>query len=109
MKRERRFIAVVSVAFVLVSILCGTAQAGSLGFGRDETSRAEAGPSAGFVDQVSAWLLGTWTGLKTALVEAVTLPPSVPSKVTLPPAVPLGDCEAGWGLDPEGCPRPDSL
>ncbi len=92
MKRERRFTAVVAVAFVLTSILCSSAQAGSF-LGRDETLRAE----AGVFDQASAWLLDAWTGLKT-LLEAATLPPQ---------ASPQAACatDTGWGLDPEGCPR----
>jgi hypothetical protein len=99
MKSETRFNTIIAVGFALALILCsGGAQAGNLlGLGSDRGPRtAAAGPSAGLFEQASAWLLGAWAEVESAFAGALS-PPLTPT---------AADCDAGWGLDPEGCPNP---
>lgn len=93
MKSKRSLNNIIAVAFAFSLLLGSAAQAGNLlGSREDQAPRAA---TVGLFDQVSAWLLGTWTDLRSVFAEdSLTPPPSI-----------QGGCDAGWGLDPEGCPR----
>jgi hypothetical protein len=96
MKSARRFNTIIAVAFAIALILCGSAQASNLlGLGRDGASRTAMEPSAGLLEQVSAWLLGAWTEVESVFAGT---PPGSPTTTA-------AGCDAGWGLDPEGCPK----
>lgn len=95
MKSMRSINNITAVAFALALILSSSAQASNLrGLDGDLAPRTAVERPIGLFDQVSAWLAGAWTDLTLAFAEETTTPPSTTS-----------GCEAGWGLDPEGCPR----
>ena len=97
MKSKRSIINIIAVAFAFALILSSSAQAGNLlGSERDLALRAAVERPAGLFDQVSAWLAGAWTDLTSVFAQDTT---------TTPPPTTNGGCDAGWGLDPEGCPR----
>jgi hypothetical protein len=97
MKSKRSINNIIAVAFAFALILSSSAQAGNLlGLERDLAPRAAAERPIGLFDQVSAWLAGAWTDLTSAFAQDTT---------TTPPPTTNGGCDAGWGLDPEGCPR----
>lgn len=86
---------IIAVAFALALILSSSAQASNLlGLDRDLAPRATAEQSIGFFAQVSAWLTGAWNDVTSVFAASTTTPP-----------VTAAGCDAGWGLDPEGCPR----
>jgi hypothetical protein len=86
---------IIAVAFAFALLLCSSAQASNLlGFDRDSAPRTAVERPVGLFDQVSAWLLGAWTDLTSVFAEESTTPP-----------ITTTSCDAGWGLDPEGCPR----
>lgn len=90
---------IIAVVFVIALILGSSAQASNL-LGLDGDLASRTGQAAierpiGLFAQVSTWLVGSWTGLTSAFAEETTTPPSTTT----------GSCDAGWGLDPEGCPR----
>jgi hypothetical protein len=88
---KKTIIAVSCAAFL---ILCSGAQASNLlGLGVDLTPTAAVERPAGFLDQVASWLVNAWTDLKVSLAEDTTTTPTIQTT-----------CDAGWGLDPEGCP-----
>jgi hypothetical protein len=96
MKSNRSINNIIAVAFAFALILSSSAHAGNLlSPDRDLASRTAAERPVGLFDQVSAWLAGAWTDL-TSVFAADT---------TTPPPTTTGGCDAGWGLDPEGCPR----
>jgi hypothetical protein len=87
---------IIAVTFALALILSSSAQASNLlGFDRDLAPRTAAEQSIGLFAQVSAWLTGAWNDLTSVFAAEST---------TTPPVTAAG-CDAGWGLDPEGCPR----
>jgi hypothetical protein len=95
MKSERSIKNIIAVAFAFALILSSSAQASNLlGLDLDLAPRTAAEQPIGLFDQVSAWLIGAWTDLTAAFAEETTTPPPTTS-----------GCDAGWGLDPEGCPR----
>ena len=97
MKSNRSIINIIAVAFAFALILSSSAQAGNLlGLERDLASRTAAERPIGLFDQVSAWLAGAWTNLTSVFAQDTT---------TTPPPTTNGGCDAGLGLDPEGCPR----
>jgi hypothetical protein len=97
MKSKRSINAIVAVAFAFALILSSGAKASSLlGFDRDLAPRTASERSAGLFDQVSAWLAGAWNRLTGTFAEETTTPP---------PPTTSSTCDAGWGLDPEGCPK----
>jgi hypothetical protein len=94
MKSKARLNNIVAVAFAAFLILCSGAQASNLlGFGADLAPRTAVERPAGLFDQVASWLMNAWTDLKVALAQDTTTTPTI-----------QGTCDAGWGLDPEGCP-----
>jgi hypothetical protein len=96
MKSKRSFNNIIAGAFAFSLLLGSSVQAGNLlGSREDLAPRTAVERSAGLFDQVSVWLLGTWTDLKSVFAE---------TSLTPPPTTQSG-CDAGWGLDPEGCPR----
>jgi hypothetical protein len=96
MKSKRSFKSIIAVVFAFSLLLVSSAQAGNLlGSREDLAPRTASERSIGLFDQVSAWLFGTWTDLRSVFAEDSQTPPP-----TL-----QGGCDAGWGLDPEGCPR----
>jgi hypothetical protein len=99
MKSKRSLNTIIAVAFAFALIVGSSAQASNL-FGLDGNLASRTGQAGierpiGLFDQVSAWLAGTWTNLTSVFAEETTTPPPTTS----------GGCDAGWGLDPEGCPR----
>jgi len=87
---------IIAVTFAFALIVCSSAQASSLlGLDRDLAPRTAVERPIGLFDQVSALVLGAWTDLKSVFAADSTTPP--------PTTAGCGD--AGWGLDPEGCPR----
>ncbi|HEX3128382.1 MAG TPA: hypothetical protein VH394_13715 [Thermoanaerobaculia bacterium] len=96
MKSTRSIKNIIAVAFAFALILSSSAQASNLlGLDRDLAPRAASERSVGLFDQVSAWLMGAWSNLTSAFADETT---------TTPPVTAAG-CDAGWGLDPEGCPK----
>ena len=86
---------IIAVTFALALILSSSAQASNLlGLDRDLAPRTAAEPSIGLFAQVSTWLTGAWNDLASVFAAETTTPP-----------VTAAGCDAGWGLDPEGCPR----
>jgi hypothetical protein len=86
---------IIAVAFALALIVSGSAQASSLlGLDGDLAPRKAVEQPVGFFDRVSALLLGAWTNLTAVFAEDSTTTP-----------ITTTSCDAGWGLDPEGCPR----
>jgi len=95
MKSNRSMNNITAVAFAIALILSSSAQASNLlGLDRDLASRTATERPIGLFDQVSTWLAGAWTGLTSAFAEETMTPPPT-----------TAGCDAGWGLDPEGCPR----
>ena len=93
-KGSIKTIIAVTLAFALIA--CGSAQARNLlGLDGDRAPRPAVERPLGLFDQVSVWLLGAWTDLKSVFADDST---------TTPPTT-TANCDAGWGLDPEGCPR----
>lgn len=89
---------IIAVAFALALILSSSAQASNLlGLDRDAAPRAAAEQSIGLFAQVSAWLTGAWSDLTSAFAADTT--------TTTTTTITAAGCDAGWGLDPEGCPR----
>lgn len=87
---------IIAVAFAFALIVSGSAQASNLlGLDGDLAPRTAVERPIGLFDQVSALLIGAWTDLTAAFAQDST---------TTPPPTTAG-CDAGWGLDPEGCPR----
>lgn len=90
---------IIAVAFAFALILSSSAQASNLlGLDRDVAARPAAERPVGFLSQVTqamAWLSGAWTDLTSAFAQ----------DTITPPVTTAGSCDAGWGLDPEGCPR----
>lgn len=96
MKSMRSTRNIIAVVFALALILSSSARASNLlGLDRDLAPRAAAERPVGLFDQVSAWLTGAWTNLTSIFAEETTTTPPTTS----------GNCDAGLGLDPEGCPR----
>jgi hypothetical protein len=96
MKSQRSINTITAAVFALALILSSSAQAGTLlGFDRDSASRTAIEHPIGLFDQVSSWLNNAWTDLTSMFAQDTTTPPPTTS----------GTCDAGWGLDPEGCPR----
>ena len=86
---------ITAVAFALALILSSSAQASNLlGMDGDLAPRTAVERPIGLFDQVTTWLAGAWTDLTLAFAEETTTPPPT-----------AAGCDAGWGLDPEGCPR----
>lgn len=95
MKSSRSIKTTVAVVFALSLILSSGVQASSLlGLDRDLAPRTAAHQPAGLFDQVSVWLIGAWNNLTAVFAEE-----------TATPSTNTSTCEAGWGLDPEGCPK----
>ena len=96
MKSKRSITTIIAVAFAFALILSSGAQASNLlGLDRAPASRTASERPIGVFDQVSAWLAGAWTNLTSVFAQdTVTPPPTTNSP-----------CDAGLGLDPEGCPR----
>ena len=87
---------ITAVTFAFALIVSSSAQASNLlGLDRDLATRTAVERPIGLFDQVAAWLAGAWTDLTLAFAEDTTTPPPTTA----------GNCDAGWGLDPEGCPR----
>jgi hypothetical protein len=96
MKSKRSTYTIIAAAFAFALILSSGVQASSLlGVDRDLAPRATSQSSAGLFDQVSAWLTGAWNNLTAVFAE----------ESTTPPVTTTSGCDAGWGLDPEGCPK----
>lgn len=96
MTSKRSTTTIIAVVFAFALILSSGVQASSLlGLDRDLAPRTAARQSAGLFDQVSAWLIGAWNNLTSVFAE----------ETTTPPATTTSTCDAGWGLDPEGCPK----
>lgn len=96
MKSQRSIKNIIAVAFALALILSSSARAGNLlGLDRDLASRTAVERPAGLFDQVSAWLSGAWNNLTSVFSQ---------DTITPPPTTNAG-CDAGLGLDPEGCPK----
>ena len=86
---------IIAVAFAASLILCSSAQASHLlSLGADLIPRTAVERPVGLFQQMASWLTDTWTALKVALAPDTTTPPPVTQS-----------CDAGWGLDPEGCPN----
>ena len=99
MNNKRSAKIIIAVAFAASLILCSGLQASNLlGLGADLAPRTAIERPSGLFDQLAVWLLDTWTDLKVAFSEETTTTPS--------PTAQGNNCEAGWGLDPEGCPKP---
>ncbi len=96
MKSKKSTYTIIAAAFAFALLLSSGVQASSLlSADRDLAPRTTAQSSVGLFDQVSAWLAGAWNNLTSVFAEETTTPP---------PTTNAG-CDAGWGLDPEGCPR----
>jgi hypothetical protein len=86
---------IIAVAFAASLILCSRVQARNLlGLGADLAPRTAVERPVGLLQQMASWLTDTWTELKVALASDTTTPPPTTQ-----------GCDAGWGLDPEGCPN----
>jgi hypothetical protein len=95
MKSKRSYNIIIAGLFALSLLLGSSAQAGNLlGSREDRAPRTAVERSVSVFDQVSAWLLGTWTDLRSVFAQD-----------SLKPGPTTQGCDAGWGLDPEGCPR----
>lgn len=96
MKSNRSNKNIIAVIFALALILSSGVQASSLlGLDGDLASRTAVERPIGLFDQVSAWLAGAWNDLTAAFAQETSTPPPTTTST----------CEAGWGLDPEGCPK----
>lgn len=99
MKSAKGFKFIFAVAFTVALILGPTAEAGSLlGMGGDS---APVERQVGLFGQAFDWLAGLWNNL-TATFDTATAESMTPSQSSA--CTDSGD--SGWGLDPEGCPRP---
>ena len=95
MKSKRNFKTIIAVIFAFSLILSSGVQASSLlGLDRNLAPRTAVKQSADLFDHVSAWLIGAWNNLTAVFAEETTTPPATTTT-----------CDAGWGLDPEGCPK----
>ena len=91
---------ITAVIFCVALILGPAAEAGSfLARGGDP---APVERQLGLFEHALNWLTGVWTdltsGFATAAAESTISPQS--------PTCTDSDSDSGWGLDPEGCPRP---
>lgn len=96
MKSKKSTHTIIAAAFALALLLSNGVQASSLlSADRDLAPRTTTQSSVGLFDQVSAWLAGAWNDLTSVFAE----------ESTTPPVRTTAGCDAGWGLDPEGCPK----
>jgi hypothetical protein len=87
---------ITAVVFAISLILGSSARASMFGFDRDLASRTTAAERPiSLFEQVSAWLAGAWNNLTSVFATDTTTPPPTTQ----------GNCDAGLGLDPEGCQR----
>ena len=87
---------IIAVALAFALIVSGSAQASNLlSLDGDLAPGTAVERPIGLFDQVSALLLGAWTDLTAVFAADSTTTPPITS----------ANCDAGWGLDPEGCPR----
>ena len=97
MKSHRSGKTILAVVFSASLVFGASAEAGSLfSLGGDSTPRAAAERQIGLFEQALHWLTGAWTDMTSVFAFSQTTPP---------PPVTNGNCDAGIGLDPEGCPR----
>ncbi|HWM94325.1 MAG TPA: hypothetical protein VN493_26450 [Thermoanaerobaculia bacterium] len=95
MKRNAGIKFIVAVVFATALLLGGSAEASNLfGLGGDSSPRAER--QLGLFEQAFNWLTSAWTDMTSVFDSSQTTPP---------PSTTTGNCDAGIGLDPEGCPR----
>lgn len=97
MKSHRRSKIILAVVFSASLVFAAGAEAGNLFRLRgDSTPRAAAERQTGLFEQALNWLAGAWTDMTSVFASSQTTPP---------PPTTSGICDAGIGLDPEGCPR----
>jgi hypothetical protein len=95
MTSKRSIKNIIAVVFAFALIVSSAQASNLLNLDRDLAPRAAVERPIGLFDQVSAWLMGAWTDLTSVFA----------TETTTPPPTTAGGCDAGWGLDPEGCPR----